>query len=201
VAQQIDPDAAPTGDREAPSKRGIGRNEPLRIIGTVVLIALWVADLAVHHSTVKKVLGLVLIAVLVRVTVSDLEERRIKNIVTFPAVIAALVIGLFLHPSGLPGQLLAGLAAGTFLLLFAMLPGGGLGMGDVKLGLVLGVYLSKYVLLALVAGLGASAIFSIGVLIVRGLSVGRKTKIALGPFLAFGGVVALLAGPSLHLAT
>jgi leader peptidase (prepilin peptidase)/N-methyltransferase len=193
VAQQIDPEAAP--------KRGIGRNEPLRIIGTVVLIALWVADLAVHHTTAQKVLGLVLIAVLVRVTVSDLEERRIKNMVTFPAAIAALVIGLLLHPSGVPGQLLAGLAAGAFLLLFAVLPGGGLGMGDVKLGLVLGLYLGRYVLLALVAGLGASAIFSIGVLIVRGLRVGRKTKIALGPFLALGGVVALLAGPSLHLAT
>jgi prepilin signal peptidase PulO-like enzyme (type II secretory pathway) len=39
------------------------------------------------------------------------------------------------------------------------------------------------------------------VLAVKGLSVGRKTKIPLGPFLALGGVVALLAGPSLHLAT
>jgi leader peptidase (prepilin peptidase)/N-methyltransferase len=201
VAQQIDPDSAPTRDPERPQNRGIGRNEPLRIIGTVVLIGLWIADLAVHHSTAQKVLGLVLIAVLVRITVSDLEERRIKNSVTFPAALAALVIGLFLHASGLPGQLLAGFATGAFMLLFAMLPGGGLGMGDVKIGFVLGLYLSKYVLLALVVGLGASAIFSIGVLAVRGLSVGRKTKIALGPFLALGGVVALLAGPSLHLAT
>lgn len=193
MAKQIDADAAP--------KRGIGRNEPLRIVGTVGLIALWVADLAVHHSTVQKVLGLVLVAVLVRVTISDLEERRIKNGVTFTAALAALVIGLFLHPLGLPGQLLAGFATGAFLLVFAMLPGGGLGMGDVKLGLVLGLYLSRYVLLALVVGLGASAVFSLGVLVVKGLSVGRKTKIALGPFLALGGVVALLAGPSLHLAT
>jgi prepilin signal peptidase PulO-like enzyme (type II secretory pathway) len=193
VARQIIP--------EAPSKGGTGRSEPLRIAGTAVLIALWVADLAVHHSTAQKVLGLVLIAVLVRSTITDLEERRIKNSVTFPAAVAALVIGLFLHPSGLPGQLLAGFATGTFMLVFAMLPGGGLGMGDVKLGFILGLYLSKYVLLALVVGLGASAVFSIAVLAVKGLKTGRKTKIPLGPFLALGGVVALLAGPSLHLAT
>jgi leader peptidase (prepilin peptidase)/N-methyltransferase len=193
VAEQITP--------KLERKRGIGRNEPLRIAGTVLLIALWVAELVVHHSTVQKVLGLVLIAVLVRITISDLEERRIKNGVTFPAALAALVIGLILHPSGLPGQLLAGLATGAFLIFFALISRGGLGMGDAKLGIVLGLYLSKYVVLAMVVGLGTSAVFSIGVLAVKGLKVGRKTAIPLGPFLALGGIVALLAGSSLHLAT
>jgi leader peptidase (prepilin peptidase) / N-methyltransferase len=193
VADKIIPDVS--------DKRGIGRNEPLRVAGTALMIALWVGDLAVHHSTVQKVLGLVLIAVLVRITISDLEERRIHNRVTFPAAFAALVIGLFLHPFGIPAQLIAGFATGAFMVFFAIVSPGGLGMGDAKLGIVLGLYLSRYVLLALVVGLGASAVFSIGVLTVRGISSGRKTKIPLGPFLALGGVVALLAGPSLHLAT
>src|SRR5579875_1248312 len=68
---------------------GLGRSEPLRIIGAVLLVALWAADLAVDHTKVHKVLGFVLLAVLVRVTISDLEERRIKNVVTFPAAVAA----------------------------------------------------------------------------------------------------------------
>lgn len=181
--------------------RGLGRNEPLRVAGTVLLVALWVADLAVHHTTVAKVLGFVLIAVLVRITISDLEERRIKNVVTLPAALAALVIGLVLHPSGLPGQIVAGVATGAFLTLFAVLSRGGLGMGDAKLGVVLGLYLSRYVVLAMVVGLVASALFSIGVLTAHGIREGRKTAIPLGPFLALGGVVAVLAGPSLHLAT
>ncbi len=180
---------------------GMGRSEPLRVAGTVLLVALWVADLAVRHSTAQKVLGFVLIAVLVRVTISDLEERRIKNAVTFPAAVAALVIGLILHPSGLPGQLLAGLATGAFLTMFALVSRGGLGMGDAKLGVVLGLYLGRYVVAAMVVGLLASALFSVGVLAVRGLSAGRRTAIPMGPFLALGGAVALLAGPSLHLAT
>jgi leader peptidase (prepilin peptidase)/N-methyltransferase len=180
---------------------GLGRNEPLRVAGTVVLIALWAADLAVRHATVQKVLGFVLIAVLVRITISDLEERRIKNLVTFPAAVVALVIGLVLHPSGLPAQVLAGVATGAFLTLFAVVSRGGLGMGDAKLGVVLGLYLSRYVLLAMVVGLLASAVFSIGVLVVRGIAEGRKTAIPLGPFLALGGIVAVLAGPTLHLAT
>jgi len=183
------------------SSKGLGRNEPLRLVGTVLLIALWVADLLVHHSTVHKVLGLVLIPVLVQVTISDLEERRIKNVVTVPAAFAALVIGLALHPSGLPGQLLAGVATLAFLTFFAIVSRGGLGMGDAKLGLVLGLFLSRYVITALVIGLVASAIFGLGVMAVRGFGAGRKTAIALGPFLALGGVVALLAGPGLHLGT
>ena len=100
-----------------------------------------------------------------------------------------------MHPSGLPAQVFAGLGAGAFLLLFALLSGGGLGMGDVKLGVVLGLFLGKYVVVALVAGLIASAIFSIGVLAKRGVAAGRKTKIPMGPFLALGGIVAVLAGP------
>ncbi|MDE3131034.1 MAG: prepilin peptidase, partial [Acidobacteriota bacterium] len=177
---------------EVEENRGIGRNEPLRIAGTALLVALWVADLAIHHSTVHKVLGLVLIAVLVRITISDLEQRRITNRVTFPAAIAALAIGLVLHPSGVPGQILAGVATLAFLTFFAVVSRGGLGMGDAKLGLVLGLFLSRYVITALVVGLVTSGLFSVGVLFARGLRAGRKTAIPLGPFLALGGVVALL---------
>ena len=183
------------------SSKGLGRNEPLRLVGTVLLIALWVADLLVHYSTVHKVLGFVLIPILVRVTISDLEERRIKNVVTFPATVAALVIGVVLHLSGVPGQLVAGIGTFAFLTFFAIVSRGGLGMGDAKLGLVLGLFLSRYVITAMVIGLVASALFGLGVMVVRGFKSGRKTAIPLGPFLALGGVVALLAGPSLHLAT
>jgi prepilin signal peptidase PulO-like enzyme (type II secretory pathway) len=174
---------------------GSGRSDPLRIAGTVLMIALWVFELKLHRSTAEHVLGLVLITVLVSVTVSDLEERRIKNSVTLPASIAALLIGLILHPSGLAGQVVAGFATGAFLTFFALISRGGLGMGDAKLGVVLGLFLSKYVIAAMAAGLLASAIFSVGVLAFRGLSAGRKTAIPLGPFLALGGIIALWLGP------
>ncbi len=180
---------------------GTGRNEPLRVAATVLLVALWVLELSLHRTLVQHVLGLVLIAVLVRITVTDLEERRIKNRVTFPAAALAVLIGLALHPSGVPGQVVAGVVTGAFLFLFALLSRGGLGMGDVKLGFVLGLFLGSWVFAALVVGLVASAVLSIGVLLVRGLRAGRRTAIPLGPFLALGGVVALIAGPHWHLAT
>jgi prepilin signal peptidase PulO-like enzyme (type II secretory pathway) len=186
VAEQI-PDSDP--------KAGIGRNQPLRLSVAVAMVAIWVADLLVHHSHVEKVLGFVLIAVLARITVTDIEERRIPDRVTVPASAVALLIGLLMHTSGLPAQVLAGLATGVGLFVVALVSRGGLGMGDVKLGLVLGLFLSRYVVVALIAGVIASAIFSLGVLAKQGLSAGLRTKIAMGPFLAIGGVVAVLAGP------
>jgi leader peptidase (prepilin peptidase) / N-methyltransferase len=180
---------------ESKKPAGIGRSQPLRLAVTVAMVGLWVADLLVDHSHVQKVLGFVLIAVLARVTITDIEERRIKNTLMIPAFAAALVIGLVMHISGVPAQILAGLATGLFLFIFALVSRGGLGMGDVKLGFVLGLFLSKSVIVALVVGLIASAIFSVGVLIRRGATEGRKTMIPMGPFLALGGVVAVLVGP------
>ena len=193
--------AKQTVEVDSDTGRGMGRSEPLRLIGTVLLIALWVADLAVHQTTVHKVLGFVLVPVLVRVTISDLEERRIRNLVTLPAAILALLIGLVLHPSGVPSQLLYGVAAGAFFMLFVVISSGGLGMGDAKLALVLGLFLSRWVVDAIAIGLVAASLFGVGVMMVRGFKAGRRTGIPLAPFLALGGVVALLAGPTLHLAT
>jgi prepilin signal peptidase PulO-like enzyme (type II secretory pathway) len=177
--------------------RGVGRSQPLRIVAAVALLALWAAELIVPHTTVQRALGLVLLAVLARVTVSDLEERRIPNRVTLPAGILALLIGVVLHPAGVPTQILSGLLTGAFLTVFALLTRGGLGMGDAKLGLVMGLYLGGYVLLAMVVGLIASAIFSLGVLARRGLRAGARTAIPLGPFLALGGAFAVLVGQAL----
>jgi leader peptidase (prepilin peptidase)/N-methyltransferase len=74
-------------------------------------------------------------------------------------------------------------------------------MGDVKLGGVLGLFLSRNVVFAVAIGLLVSAVYGVSLMARHGLSVGRKTAIPLGPFLAFGGVVAVLAGPWLMSAT
>lgn len=161
---------------------------------TAVLMA---ADLVVHHTSVEKALGLVLLAVLGMATVTDLEERKIRNALVAPAAVFAVVVGLVMHASGVPAQVVAGVASGAFLLLFAVIYRGGLGMGDVKLGLVLGLFLGQLVIPALVIGLVASAIFGVAVIIRLGLARGRKTAIPLGPFLAIGGAAAVLAGPAL----
>jgi leader peptidase (prepilin peptidase)/N-methyltransferase len=161
-------------------------------VGTAVLAVLVVL---VRHRTHDLLLGLVLLAVLVPVVFIDLEHRLIPNKITAPAAVAAIVIGLASRPSGFGGQVIAGVAAFAFLFLFALIYPKGLGMGDVKLAGVMGLFLSASVVVALFAGLLAAAVLGVGVLVRRGMSEGRKTYIPLGPFLALGGLVAILVGP------
>src|SRR5579884_2341607 len=96
----------------------------------------------VEALTAVLAVGLVLVAVLVPVALIDLDHRIIPNLITGPAALLALVIGAATGPPhGLVAQLIAGAAAAGFLLVFALLYPAGMGMGDVKLAGVLGLFL------------------------------------------------------------
>jgi leader peptidase (prepilin peptidase)/N-methyltransferase len=156
-----------------------------------------VAVVLVKHSPADIVLGLVLVAILVPVALIDFDHRIIPNRITLPAAIAAVAIGLALKPSAVPEQLIAGAAAATFLLVFAVAYPRGMGMGDVKLAGVLGLYLGRSVSVAIFVGVLAGALFGAAIMARLGVKKGRKTGVPFGPFLALGGIVGLLAGPAL----
>jgi leader peptidase (prepilin peptidase) / N-methyltransferase len=154
-----------------------------------------VAVVLVKHSAYEIVLGLVLVMILVPIALIDLEYRVIPNKIIVPAAVAAVVIGLALNASKVPEQLIAGAAAGGFLLVFALLYPRGMGMGDVKLAAVLGLYLGRSVAVALLVAVIAGTIVGGAIMARVGVAEGRKTAVPFGPFLAAGGIVALLAGP------
>jgi leader peptidase (prepilin peptidase)/N-methyltransferase len=156
-----------------------------------------VAVVLVKHSPRDVVLGLLLVAILVPVALIDFDRRIIPNKIMLPAAVAALVAGLLLAPGRVPEQLIAGAAAGGFLLLFALAYPKGMGMGDVKLAAVLGLYLGRSVAVALLSGVLAGAVVGAVVIARVGASQGRKTAVPFGPLLAIGGIVALLVGPSI----
>ena len=128
---------------------------------------------------------------LVAVSVTDFERRIIPNRIVLPAAAFVLVAQTVLHPS--PEWLLAGLGASGFLLVAALAYPAGMGMGDVKLALLLGVALGRVVPVALMIGM-LSALVPALVLLARHGQAARKMNIAFGPFLALGGVAGLFAG-------
>jgi leader peptidase (prepilin peptidase)/N-methyltransferase len=140
-------------------------------------------------------LGLVLVALLVPIALIDLDHRIIPNRLTGLGAAAALAIGAASDLGGVPQQLIAGAAAGGFLLLAALARPGGMGMGDVKLAGALGLFLGREVAVALLVALLAGTAVGIAIVARKGAGEGRRTAIPFGPFLALGGVVALLAGP------
>jgi len=159
--------------------------------------ALAVAVVLTKHSPSEIVLGLALIAVLVPVALIDLEHRIIPNKIMLPAALAAVAIGCALDLRGVPEQLIAGAGAGGFLLFFALAYPRGMGMGDVKLAAVLGLFLGRSVAVAILAGVLLGSIVGALVMARVGVQKGRKTAMPFGPFLALGGVIGLFAGPAI----
>jgi leader peptidase (prepilin peptidase) / N-methyltransferase len=130
-------------------------------------------------------------AVLVAVSAIDLEYRIIPNRIVLPATVVVLVANTLRDPS--PKWALAALGASGFLFTAALIYPAGMGMGDVKLALLMGAALGSTVPVALMAGMTAAMVPSI-VLFARFGSKARKMGIPFGPFLAIGSVVALFWG-------
>ena len=125
---------------------------------------------------------------------TDFERRIIPNRIVLPAAAVVLVAQTLLHPS--PEWVLAGLAASGFLFLAALAYPAGMGMGDVKLALLLGVMLGRVVPVALMIGM-VSALVPAVVLLARHGQAARKMGIPFGPFLALGGLVGLFVGDAI----
>jgi leader peptidase (prepilin peptidase)/N-methyltransferase len=131
---------------------------------------------------------------LVAVSATDVERRIIPNRIVLPAAVVVLIAQTVLHPS--VEWIAAALGASLFLLLAALAYPAGMGMGDVKLALLLGAALGRTVPVAMLIGMVAAIVPS-AVLFARHGVAARKMAIPFGPFLAFGGVVGLFAGNAL----
>src|SRR3954469_267263 len=167
---------------------------PLVELATALLYALVVA---VADRPVDIALGLLLVTALVPITLIDLELLLIPNRITLPAAVAAVLAAVILDVSFVPEQLIAGAAAGGFFLLAAVAYPRGMGMGDVKLAGMLGLYLGRAVAPAIFAGLIAGVVVGAVIVARKGAREGRKTAVPFGPFLALGGVFGLFAGDAI----
>jgi len=159
--------------------------------------ALYVAVVASQDDAARIVLGLLLVTALVPITLIDLERQIIPNLITGPAAVAALVAILALDRDFLLEAVLGALAGGGFFFVAAVLYPRGMGIGDVKLTAMLGLYLGRAVAPAIFIALIAGVAVGAAIIARKGAREGRKTKVPFGPFLALGGMVAFFVGESL----
>lgn len=170
----------------------ISARYPLAELAMATLFALCVIVLGTGDIP-ELALGMILCALLVTITLTDLEQRIIPNVLLAGAAVAALAIVGLTDPSSLPDRLIAAAGAGGFMLLFAVAYPRGMGMGDVKLVAVMGLFLGRAIIPAVAIAVLAGALVGL-VTMARHGSEARKHAIPFGPFLALGGVVALFAG-------
>ncbi len=141
-------------------------------------------------------LGLVFVTMLTAITLTDLERRVIPNRILLVAAILAVAIAGVADPVSLPERAIAAATAGGLLFLTALAYPRGMGLGDVKLAAVMGLFLGRNVAPAILIALLAGSIVGLAMIARHGASA-RKRAIPFGPFLALGGAVGLLVGDEL----
>ncbi len=120
----------------------------------------------------------------------------IPNAVLLVGAVTGVAIAAATDPGSLLERFAAAAAAGGFLFCVALAYPRGMGMGDVKLVAVMGLYLGRDVGPALLVGFGAGALVGL-VMIARGGAAARKQAVPFGPFLALGGIVGLWYGDAI----
>jgi leader peptidase (prepilin peptidase)/N-methyltransferase len=169
------------GTRIPPRDLAIELATALLLVGSVLAFGL----------TAKAAAAAIACGALVVVTATDLERRIVPNRVVLPAAAAVLALQTASHPS--PEWALGAVGASGFLFLAALAYPGGMGMGDVKLALLIGALLGRTTPVGLMLGL-LFALVPSAVLLARHGGRARRLAIPLAPFLAAGAVVALFAG-------
>ena len=161
------------------------------------LAAVFVAILLRYSDDgIEIALGACLAATLATITLTDLEHRVIPNKVLIVAALVAVGLLVAGDRDALAEHAIAAAIAFAVMFLIAIVYPRGMGMGDVKLAGVMGLYLGKAVAPALLIGFAAGALFGLALIASRGAEA-RKQAVPFGPFLALGGLVAIFVGPDI----
>jgi leader peptidase (prepilin peptidase) / N-methyltransferase len=165
------------------------RISPLYPVVEIVTAFLVVAAFWRFGLTAYGALAAAFSAVLVALSAIDARHRIVPNRIVLPAAGATLVAHTLIDPS--PEWVISALLAASFFLAAALLYPAGLGMGDVKLALLLGAALGGGVVAALVVGSSLAALYGLGRLARHGAAA-RGATFPYAPFLAAGAALVLL---------
>jgi leader peptidase (prepilin peptidase)/N-methyltransferase len=170
----------------------IGLVYPAVELASGVLIAACVLEFGL---TFEAAIASFICCVLVAISAVDIAHRIVPDRIVLPATTIVLVAQTVREPS--VEWVLAALGASLFLFLAVLAYPAGMGMGDVKLALLMGAALGKLVSVALMVGMLAAVVPGLYLLARHGRAA-RKMAIPFAPFLALGSIVALFAGDALY---
>ncbi len=194
-----EPMAPPEPTSEAPStveRPPLGDLLPTGTLGigvAIASVALIIGSFARYGFSGQALVGAVFCPTLVLLAVVDLKHRLLPNAIVLPACLAVGLIVAASSPGDFVSHFLAALALGGFFFAFAAFFPGSLGMGDAKLGFLLGLALGAKTLGATLIAFAGLLVAALYILASRGASA-RKDSIPFGPFLALGGILAFFLG-------
>lgn len=210
--EAVDADGAAEGPGTPSAAEGPGTPSPAALrgngpryaphIAAPVVTALGCAALAAATGARPELaVWLILAPVGVLLATIDRRVHRLPDQLTLPAAAAAVaLLGLATlvpeHGGAWLSALLGGAVLGAFYFLLFLINPNGMGFGDVKLALSLGVALGWYgwavVFAGGFAGFLFGAVYGLGLVLTR--RAGRKTGIPFGPFMIAGALLGILFG-------
>ncbi|HEY2355307.1 MAG TPA: A24 family peptidase [Gaiellaceae bacterium] len=161
----------------------------LRVLVLVGGFAAIVGSFARYEFGTWALIGAVICPVLLLLAAIDATHRLLPNTIVLPTTLVVAVILLVGAPSRFLPHFVAALALGGFFFASALIFPGSVGIGDAKLGFLLGLALGSRVLAALIFASAGLLVAALYILATRGSSA-RKDTIPFGPFLAAGGILA-----------
>jgi leader peptidase (prepilin peptidase) / N-methyltransferase len=180
----------PVPRRPLPELLPSGGRLTVVVLTGIALAAVSLADFGVGG---RAFVGVVLCPALLLLAAIDVEHRVLPNLIVFPASLAVGLIVAASDPGSFLSHLAAGAALGGFFFAFAAFFPGSIGMGDAKLGFLLGLALASRTLGAMMIAFAGLLVAALWVLARRGLSA-RKDTLPFGPFLALGGILGFFFG-------
>jgi leader peptidase (prepilin peptidase) / N-methyltransferase len=184
-----------TPGRAAPGKAGRDAWLPANRVAMTVLVAgvvgLAFASLPLEKAVVAAFAG----AVMVVLSLIDIERGIIPNRIVLPAAGSVLLAQIALFPDRAAEWALAALISAFVFMIPPLLGRAWMGMGDAKLALLLGATLGWGVVGAVLIAFVCVFPVSLGLLIHDGPAA-RNRSIPFGPFLSLGGLIVLF-GPHL----
>jgi leader peptidase (prepilin peptidase) / N-methyltransferase len=169
-------------------------------LGEALTAALWVGVALLDGLDWVLVPHLIFVSALILLSQVDLEVRLLPDVVVLPVAAIGVPFMILFGDGPWWEWIAAGLGAAGFLFLisevyYRVRHAEGMGFGDVKLALCMGVYLGAAVVPALFIGFLSGAV--VGIVVMAATKAGGKTAIPFGPFLAAGAVVTLFVGTPL----
>jgi leader peptidase (prepilin peptidase) / N-methyltransferase len=181
-------------DRQRPAKRGASAERsplsrhPVRL--AIISSAFAALTFTSYSAGAEAVIAAFMAAVLVVLAAIDIEHRIIPNRIVLPAAAITLVAHVAVTPGRSTDFILATIGGGLAFLIPNLINRSLMGMGDVKLVVLLGAGLGWGVVGAVT--LAFLSVFPVAVvMLIRGGTAARKATIPFGPFLALGGLVIL----------
>jgi leader peptidase (prepilin peptidase) / N-methyltransferase len=195
MSQAIPAESLPAADPPSPAAEGPTdaeiREAWQRPIVLLIASVLAVCTLVQLGLSAHGIIGAGFVATLVVLAAIDIRHRRIPNRIVLPAAAAVLILQIAFYPDQTTEWIVASLGTALFLFLPLLVFPAGMGMGDVKLALLIGAMLGEDVIPALLVGFLSLWPVAVYLIATQGWSA-RKATVPFGPSLAFGAILVLL---------